>query len=232
MVSTFQSSNYLIWNKSKMDVVKSLQQNPIHGDTDPTSRINFSSLPPLKTTPTPLLKTNLCSLTRKSCGIQAIMKNTTMDSFNHQVSVKYLYKKNLTEQNDATKRIPTYNFLMSATSTSTKVRMTTDSSMRTDTGLTNPAEPGDRILNPLPPGTPSSHPSSVPLSSRALPLPKKQLSPPTSWSTSSSIPWTASITSQTLVFRSRILGFHQSARKVSWQPGAQLGGGARGQGRP
>ena len=101
------------------------------------------------------------------------MKNTTMDSFNHQVSVKYLYKKNLTElgenYNDATKRIPTYNFLMSATSTSTMVRMTTDSSMRTNTGLTNPAEPGDRILHPSPPGTPSFHPSSVPLSSRALP---------------------------------------------------------------
>ena len=124
----------------------------------------------------------MCSSTGKSWGIQAIMKNTTMDSFNHQVSVKYLYKKNLTElgenYNDATKRIPTYNFLMSATSTSTMVRMTTDSSMRTNTGLTNPAEPGDRILHPSPPGTPSFHPSSVPLSSRALPLPKKQLSPP------------------------------------------------------
>ena len=51
-----------------MDVVKSLKQNLIHGDTDPTSRINFSSLPPLKTTPTPLLKTTYVQLNREKLG--------------------------------------------------------------------------------------------------------------------------------------------------------------------
>ena len=126
------------------------------------------------------------------------MENTSVDSLNHQVSAKYLYKENLVNLGEnyfgATKRttilhnkihdkpeISTeidkymseqinngnyvkiasinearktnqlhfvgYNFVVSATSSSTKVRMTTDSSMRTKTGLslnevTQPA-PGD-----------------------------------------------------------------------------------------
>ena len=107
------------------------------------------------------------------------MKNTTMDTLNHQVSVQYIYKENLVDlgenYNGATKRIHAlhnkisdkpeiaseidkyiqeqvdngnyvkidigearkgnqlhfvgYNFVVFATSSSTKVRMTTDSSM-------------------------------------------------------------------------------------------------------
>ena len=125
------------------------------------------------------------------------MENTSVDTFNHQVSIKYLYKENIVELGEnyygATKRIKAlhnkisnkpeitseidkyiqeqidngkyikidveearkenplhfvgYNFVVSATNSSTKVRMTTDCSMRTETGLslnkvTQPA-PGD-----------------------------------------------------------------------------------------
>ena len=125
------------------------------------------------------------------------MENTFVDTFNHQVSIKYLYKENLVELGDnyygATRRIKAlhnkisdkpeiaskidkykqeqinngnyikinveearkenqlhfvgYNFVVYTTSSSTKVKMTTDSSMCTETGLslnevTQPA-PGD-----------------------------------------------------------------------------------------
>ena len=66
-----------------------------------------------------------------------------------------------------------------------------------------------RTLNPQLPGTQSRPPSSS-----ALPLPQKQLLPPTSWITSSTNPWTVSITSQTI---RPILKFHWSARRVSLQ---------------
>ena len=36
-------------------------------------------------------------LLTKEKGIQAIMENTTVDTINHQVSIKYLYKENLVE---------------------------------------------------------------------------------------------------------------------------------------
>ena len=113
------------------------------------------------------------------------MENTSVDTFNHQVSVKYLYKENLVELGEnyygATKRIKAlhnkisdkpeiaskidkyiqeqinngnyikikieeartenqlhfvgHNFVVSTTSSSTKVRMPTDRAMRTETGL-------------------------------------------------------------------------------------------------
>jgi hypothetical protein len=66
-----------------------------------------------------------------------------------------------------------------------------------------------RTLNPQLPGTQSRPPSSS-----ALPLPQKQLLPPTSWITSSTNPWTVSITSQTI---RPIPKFHWSARRVSLQ---------------
>ena len=144
----------------------------------------------------PIARNKLALLTKEK-GIQAIMRNTTVDPSNHLVSVQYIYKENLVNMGEnyygATKRIMTlhnkiynkpeisteidkymleqidngnylkikveesrktnqlhfvgYNFVVSATSSSTKVRMTTDSSMKTETGLslkevTQPA-PGD-----------------------------------------------------------------------------------------
>ena len=58
----------------------------------------------------PTTRSRLTQLTKKK-GIQAIMENTSVDSLNHQVSVKYLYKENLANLGenyyDATKRIMT-----------------------------------------------------------------------------------------------------------------------------
>ena len=132
----------------------------------------------------PATPNKLVQLTKEK-GIQAIMKNTNVDTLNHQVSVQYIYKENLVNPGKnfygATKRIHAlhnkisdkpeiaseidkyiqeqvqnknsvemdiedarkenqlhflgYNFVVSATSSSTKVRMTTDSSMKTETGL-------------------------------------------------------------------------------------------------
>ena len=144
----------------------------------------------------PATRSELVQLTKEK-GIQAIMKNTNVDTLNHKVSIQYIYKENLVDLGKnfygATKNIHAlhnkisdkpeivseidkyiqeqvdngnyveiniedarkenqlhfvgYNFVVSATSSSTKVRMTTDSSMQTETGLslnevTQPA-PGD-----------------------------------------------------------------------------------------
>ena len=60
------------------------------------------------TNPTTLSK--LTQLTKEK-GIQAIMENTSVDTLNHQVSVKYLYKENLVNLGEnyygATRRIET-----------------------------------------------------------------------------------------------------------------------------
>ena len=42
----------------------------------------------------PTTHSKLTQLTKEK-GIQAIMENTSIDTLNHQVSVKYLYKENL-----------------------------------------------------------------------------------------------------------------------------------------
>ena len=128
------------------------------------------------------------------------MENTFVDTFNHQVSIKYLYKENLVELGEnyygATRRIKAlhnkisdkpeilseidkyiqeqidngnyikinvkearkenqlhfmgYNFVVSVTSSSTKVRMTTDSSMCTKTGLSL-----NKVTQPAPGNVPS-----------------------------------------------------------------------------
>ena len=58
----------------------------------------------------PTTRSKLTQLTKKR-GIQAIMENMSMDTLNHQVSVKYLYKENLANLGEnyygATKRIMT-----------------------------------------------------------------------------------------------------------------------------
>ena len=58
----------------------------------------------------PVARNKLALLTKEK-GIQAIMKNTTVDSSNHMVSVQYIYKENLVDLGEnyygATKRILT-----------------------------------------------------------------------------------------------------------------------------
>ena len=58
----------------------------------------------------PTARSKLTKLTKEK-GIQSIMENTSVDSLNHQVSVKYLYKENLVNLGEnyfgATKRIAT-----------------------------------------------------------------------------------------------------------------------------
>ena len=44
----------------------------------------------------PVARNKLAQLTKEK-GIQAIMKNTTLDSSNHTVSVQYIYKENLVD---------------------------------------------------------------------------------------------------------------------------------------
>ena len=41
----------------------------------------------------------------KSLAVQDIMKNTIVDTFNHQVSVKYLYKMNQENQDNYSDRV-------------------------------------------------------------------------------------------------------------------------------
>ena len=58
----------------------------------------------------PTTRDKLIQLTKEK-GIQDIMKNTTVDTFNNLVSVKYIYNKNLLKLGEnyylATKRITT-----------------------------------------------------------------------------------------------------------------------------